>query len=476
MVTWIVTLTLAGTAHAEPPPEEGPRNRRLAVLPVQNYAVAPEELWDDADPLVPPVEAALQRFLLKRLAVEPYLDVIPPEEIVERLNRIRMHREGAMLGLERMRLGLDLYKALRVGEAIPHLEQAHAALTAAFHDVVDPVTMSDLSLHMALCYLEKEPHKTHVALKEMFHRNPTRRFRPGYYSQDFEQALRSAMTDFQATYPKENPLGSTARLDRLAEAIDVDSVIFAFLQPTPSGPEIRIVVHDRHSRGVSFRAGFESTSRAADLERMDRFVSRWTTCLPSQIGAPEAPPKQVSDFVLDTSFTYSVFASLFGDDALTSTPFHNLGLAVAGEWQFLSGLGTFIQLNVLLTTQDSLRDLTNPPPNVRLAAGVSYAYSGESWRIFARFGLDVNFLLGEFDITRDPWCKWLAGHERCLGRIDTYADEYLMGFYVAFGGQIFVSRGMYVTLRVGVSAYVAPGDAVELNFPLTFESGIGYKF
>ncbi len=467
---------LAAQAHAVEPP--GPRNRRVAVLPVLNFSVNAEGIWHSPN-AAPPVEEALQRYLLKRLAVEPYLDVVPPEQVLARINGLgELHKGKLQLGLERMALGMAQYKALHVTNAIEHLERAQAALAEAYHDIVDPRTMANLALTLAQCYLEEDKlHETHVHLKDMFRREPSRRFKRGFYSAKFEQALRAAVTDFIATYPKENPLQTPARLDRFMRDIDVDALVFAYLEPSATGNQVRILVHDRHSRNVSLRSSFISTDQSADLDRIDRFVSRWITCLPPQIEGPKPPEKRISEFFLDTSFSYNVFGTLFGGQRLTSSPFHNLGMGVNAEWQFLSGLGTFLQVTMLISTQDPERDLTDSFPSLRLLLGMSYAYRGAWWRVFTRFGLESHFLLGDFTVTRDPWCKWQESHPECnLNFETTYSAQYMLGFHAALGAQFFVTRQIYLTTRAGVTAYIVPNDRVDLNFPIIAELGLGYNF
>jgi hypothetical protein len=474
----LAALLICPQSHADEPttPTE-PRLRRVAVLPALNFAVSTDTIWNVPAESSQTTEASLLRYLLRRLAVEPHLDVIGPEAIVNRLRNHRTFREGADLGLERMRIGQLLYRELRVVEAIPHLEQAQTALINAFHDVVDPQVMSDLSLTLALCYQEQGSMKTHLSLKEMLLMDPSRRFERGFYSEAFERAVLSALTDLLATTPKENPLRTQTRLDQFMDLIQADTLVFAYLEPGPESPQIRIVIHDRISQNVEFRGSFQSTDQPADLDRIDRFISRWTTCLPPRVGAPDAPPQSVSDFFIDTSFTYSAFGSLLSDAPLTNSVFHNLGMGLSAEWQFLRGLGTFVQLNVLVTTQDSLRDLKDPPPILRTTAGLSYAFGNERWRGFARFGIDSQFLLGEFRVTTDPWCKWVDAHPKCnLTNQQEFQDEYLIGVHAGMGVQMFVQASLYLTLRTGVSVYVAPAEAVGLNFPISADLGLGYKF
>lgn len=481
-----VLLCVLATPCANASDPEGPKRRKVAILPVMDFARTTEQLWTRPKkaPKKSTVEQALERYLTKRLAVEPHIDVISPRDVRKRLRAIKTHSVGSHLGLERMRLGLDLYKELRVKEAVPHLEQAHTALVGAFFPLVDPNTMSELALTLALCYMErKDTHRAHIALKQMFHWAPRRTFKRGFYSRAFEEALVRALVDFTATYPRENPFGTEQSRNRFAQDIDVDALIIAYLEPAGGGgKQVRIMVYDRHTRNTTFRGSFVSTERTTDLERIDRFVSRWATCLPTEVIDPDQKPKPsaFSAFYLETSFAYSVFGSHASDTAPTRDPFHNLGMSITAEWQFLSGLGAWVQTEMLISTQDPRRDLVDNLTTVKAAAGVGYGFKRNWWRIFARFGIELQHL-SSFETLTDPWCKYDDGHPKCLGSTEpgqSFESSNQLGFYAAVGFQTFISHALYWSIRAAVSGYIVAfeDDAPHLNFPVTISTGLGYTF
>ena len=471
--TLFTLLTVTGGAQAEPPPPI----RTVGVLPVLDYARDAKSLWAAPDIADEPRETAVQRYLLQRLALEPRVKIVTAEEIVSRVQGIKAHREAAPLGLERMKLGMDLYKALRVEEAIPHLEQALAILTSAYHDVVAPKVMAELSLTLAQCYLErKDPHRAHVAFKEMFLRAPDSRFRRGFYSVEVEEALASALVDFVATYPKENPLLTPARLDRFAQEIDVDVLIIAYLEPGEAGPGIRIVVYDRHSRNVSYRGGFASTGQADDLERVDRFVTRWTTCLPDEVGPPKPPEKTPLRFFLDTNFAYSMFLK----DTIRNR-IHNFGMGLAAELQFSSSLGVFLQVNMFSSTQDKPNeDLVDNFTSVRATGGIVYSLRGARWRTYVRLGVIEAHFLGAYTTTVNKNCNFFGeGDPLCSGENDVkhLGNEATFGANAAIGGQLFLGKDLYLNTRFGYTVYAFPQNAsIALNHPITMEMGLGYTF
>lgn len=471
----ILLLTLLPVLAAA---EEPRLTRKVAVLPFADFSRNAEGLWTEHS-LSPDATAPLLRYVLKRLAVEPSMEIVRPVHVRNRIRAIRVHREGAQLGLERMQLGLDLYKAIRVKEAIPHLEQAYTALISSFYDVVHPEKMAELALTLALCHQEEHRHApAHVRLKDVLHWAPRRQFKRGFYSQTAEQALNAAWVDFMATFQRDNPVRTAARLDRLMKELEVDVLVYGWIEVrTDKKTNFHLVVHDTASRPQ--RLSFALTGSADDLERLDRFISRWTTCLPAldpvALDDPSTNPDKT--FFLDTTFRYSLFTSLLRSDALTSSPFHNLGMAITGEWQFLRGLGAFIQLGMLMSSDDASRDLRDTFPTVRLTTGLSYAFNGPRWRVFARVGWEFQFL-GTFEVTRSPWCKFDRDHALCQpSEIDRFSNDTMMGFQAGLGGHFFATERLYVVLRSSLTAYIIPNDdTLELNFPLSFDAGIGYTF
>ena len=309
-------------------------------------------------------------------------------------------------------------------------------------------------------------------LKRVFFREPTIQFQKGFFSGAFEQALMSSLVDFVATYPKENPLHSMAALERFVNDINVDSLIYAYIASTSSGHQVHIQVYDRHTRNMSYSTSLASTGSADDLERVDRFVSRWATCLPASIEGPKKKKERISRFFIDTSFAYSVFLK-----NPTRQYFHNLGMGIAAEWQFTNSLGVFSEIAMLTSIQDPDRDLLDQVSSIRFVAGLSFAISRKWWRLFARLGFDVH-VPGAFTITKDPSCKFYGlGDKQCTGDVFNLGGETTMGPIASLGAQFFVGRDLYVTTRISASTYVIPLDrSAALNHPFGVETGIGYTF
>ncbi|MFT5430476.1 MAG: hypothetical protein ACI9OJ_001150 [Myxococcota bacterium] len=471
MTGLLLTLLLGGSIPTQT--NNAPEIRQVGLLRVHSYVRPRGSLFSPPDAAAREKAEALQRFLFARLAVEPSLEVAPPDELGRRIKAIRVHRDGAHLGMERMSIGRSKFKSLQMEGACEDLDAAHRTFESAYYEVVDPVLMADLSLIMAQCYAEKTLDNAHVALKEMFLRDPWRAFKKGFYSPEFEGHMSRALHDFNETYPKENQLGNSKRLDAFIEETKLDAVVSAWIEMQGSTLVARIEITDRHSRGASYRHEFKSTSRTEDRERIDRFISRWVTCLPTpQAPTNVAPPPPDNRFFIDTGFAYSIY----GKDT-TRRIFHNFGMGLSAEYQFLRGLGAFIQVNMFSSTRDPDRDLLDSFTAIRTIAGVSYAFRGNWWRLYVRAGFDVQFL-GSYATTTDPWCKFAGrGDARCTGGVTDLGNDVTMGFHGAFGVQFFINQNVYLSVRVSASSYIVPLDAtIEVNFPVTSELSLGYSF
>jgi hypothetical protein len=108
---------------------------------------------------------------------------------------------------------------------------------------------------------------------------------------------------------------------------------------------------------------------------------------------------------------------------------------------------------------------------------LSFAVTGEWWRMYVRLGFDVH-IPGTFTITTNPHCKFFgAGDKECTGEVFHLGADTTMGPNASFGAQFFVGRDLYILVRTSSSTYVIPLDrSAVLNHPFGIETGIGYTF
>ncbi len=446
---------------------------QVGLLPVVDFARKPNSLWSAEDPVTASRRQAIDGAIEAQLTGNPLINVVTVNALTKRIQGAPGYVERLTLGLERMNFGLELYEELRVAEAIPHLKRARTLLTEAFVYLGAPNQVATLSLTLAQCYLEQgQNDQAHVALKEMFFRVPARRFQRGFYSENVEKALSSALVDFVATYPKENPVVKAERMQKLMRLLRVDVLVYPYIELTPQGPTLRMQVYNRSGTNVVYRGSALLLPDDTHAERFNRMVSRWTTCLPVEGFQDETPkPRGEKRFFIDTMFAYSKFLS----DTATRRGFHNIGLTVSGEWRITGGLGMYGQFYVQSSTRSPDRDLLRQYTSVRLQTGLSYAIRRNWWRAFLRVGIEGH-VFGDFQTTTNAKCKFFGG-AHCDGKVEDLAQDFVMGPTTALGGSLFFTSDLHLTGRVTITYFTFPLDkATKVNFPLGGELGIGYSF
>jgi|GEM_PF-5208549 len=472
--TIVLCVVVLGSAHVMAAESAPPVGRiQVGLLPVVDFVRDSNSLWSAEDSVIASRRQGIDRAIAAQLSGNPLLDVVNVDALTKRIQEASGYVERMTLGLERMNFGLELYEELRVAEAIPHLKRARTLLTEAFADLGSPNQVATLSLTLAQCYLEQgQNDDAHVALKEMFFRVPSRRFQKGFYSENVEKALSSALVDFAATYPKENPVLKVERMQKLMRRLRVDVLVYPYIEATPQGPTLRMQIYNRSGMNVIYRGSTMLLPDDTHAERFNRMVSRWTTCLPVEGFQDETPkPRGEKRFFIDTMFAYSKFLS----DTATRRGFHNIGLTVSGEWRITGGLGMYGQFYVQSSTRSPDRDLLTQYTSVRLQTGLSYAIRRNWWRAFLRVGIEGH-VFGDFQTTTNAKCKFF-GAAHCDGKVEDLVQDFVMGPTTALGGSLFFTSDLHLTGRVTITYFTFPFDrATKVNFPLGGELGIGYSF
>ena len=478
----LAVLTLSAPALSD---EGAPLPRRkIALLPIKNFALD-ESPFSGKKKLGP--EAALSSVLARRLAEDPDFDVLGPDQLRQRIKGLRVYQDVG-IALKAKEDGEARYRDLDAEGSITPLEQAEAGLDAAYYDLVSPGEMATLELTLAQAYVEqkgfaKVEGRIHEALKRLFWLDPGRTFTKGFFPDSFESLINKAITDFRPNFPKDNPLRTQARLDRFLTDIDVDTLIYAWLQTTSGtdrGAELHVRIYDRTLATVSYSHPLQARTEAgvaALTENFDRFLTAWLTCLPKTEldTGPRAP--SLRRFFIDAGFAYSIFTV---NDA-TRNPFHHMGVALYAEYQFLAGLGAFVRVDLFSSTLDEPEhDLLSNVTSARVGLGITYAFQGSWWRLAPHFGLEVQFL-GTLQTSSAAWCKFEGlGSDICKDRGGVETDlsgAITTGPTVGLSAQFFASRNFYIGLRANVSIYIAPfADVDQLNIPFSAETSLGYSY
>ncbi len=461
--------------------------KRVLVLPLRDYRIDPEALFPTT-PSVRPEERSSERgwisgglddAILLALRAEPEIVAVRAGEA---LPSGREGRGNVALGF--LRLGVELYRNLRVDDAAQTLDKGVEAGRAEYLDVVNPARMFDLYLYLGLSYVEQgQAALAHVAFKNMFLVAPQEafrrpEFRRGYFPAAAEDAIRAAAVDFVQTSPQEVPLGSLERTADLLKATGAKALVDVFIASRPGREgvlSVRVLEPVAGERGarpaLSRKHPYPGASRAGDL--VSRDLSAWIACtdLPSR-----APPRErLPRFYMDTTGAYTLFLR-----HPTRNVFHNAGFGAGLSYQILKELDFFVRLNLLTSFPDKYNDLISGFTSIRFYTGVGYTLGGTWGRFFVHTGLDLQYLTN-FVSSTDPSCKigaWTNNPQFCdPAHVERLPYRLLGGAGVAVGVDVILVGPIYVTFKVGAATYFFPaGPASPLNFPLVGEAGLGYAF
>lgn len=455
--------------------------KRVLVLPVRDFRIDPNALLRDATPSgQATADAELNEAIRVTLSAEPELDAMWAEDA---LASGRQGRGSVARGF--LHLGIELYRNLRVDDAVQALDKGIEAGRTEFLDLSDPRQMFDLYFYLGLSYVEQgRTALAHVAFKNMFLVAPqeaSRRmeFRRGYLPSAAEEAIRTAVVDFVETSPQEVPLGSLERVADLLKITGTTALVDVFVGSEPRRQAVlsvrvfETVPGERSVRPVlSRRHQFADIEHARDL--LSRDISAWLACtdLPSRTPPRERFPR----FYLDTTGVYSLFLQ----HKPTRNVFHNAGFGFGLSYQILKEMDFFVRWNISTSFPDRYNDLIAGFTGIRLHTGVGYTLGGTWGRFFVHTGLDLQYLT-DFASSTDPSCKidaWRGNPEFCKPEhVVRLPYRLLGGSAVVIGVDVNLFGPIYGTFKVGAAIYFFPaGPGSPLNFPLIGETGLGYAF
>lgn len=470
----VTCLAVPVNARSDDKAPSFPR-RQVVVLPVRDFRVDPDALFWTGEKAPPAdrIGAELVETALVVLTREPELAVHRPPEV---LPRGQGDGDRGIVARGFLHLGIELYRNIRLRDAIDALEKGIEAARSEYLDVLDPKLVSDLYLYLGLSYLEEgSTALAHVAFKNLFFVRPGRVFLKGYFPVQAEQAILAAAVDFQKTFPKDWPLGSAARTTRFALSAGARQLVYVYLVPWDGGSRVTVRVFGPSGRGDAlaeeFGEGFPLKTLDNARERVSRTLSAWLACtdLPSRL-EPEQPRP---DFYMDTSGAYSLFLKY-----PTRNVFHNVGFGVGLSYQILENLDFFTRLNLFTSFPDKFNDLVEGYTAFRAILGVGYTLRGDWGRMFVHTGFDFQYL-SDFASSTNPNCKFFGVDSGFCAdsEVKHLPYRFLGGINVTLGANVTISGPIYLLIQAGVTAYFFPaGLQAPLNYPLTAEIGLGYAF
>ena len=181
--------------------------------------------------------------------------------------------------------------------------------------------------------------------------------------------------------------------------------------------------------------------------------------------------------------TYLQFPQLeLGSDreqpATSLRPFGNLGLNLSVLWalrQEFSLLGRF-QLLVSQRDYSGFLPQAQEISTLRGFVGGEFGFNLGRWRLALQLAADLTHI-GDFRLSDDPECNEVPEREFCGG--PAVYDDYdlLVGVNTTPLVAVRVFRSLEVVARGSVSYFFfSSSEADEINFPLSGELGLRYRF
>ncbi len=454
-------------------PDARKGRRRVAILPIRDNMVEQARLFDTGPARRRAAKVvAIDKHIAAALSADPYMDILAPAAVRRKLSGDHSLNTASRLANQWYRIGLAHWMSMSPRRAAETFKKAVALYRQVYQDISEPKSYADAAFMHGVALVDAgDTIAGHVALKEAFALQPARRFRPRFFAPDIERSLQTALADYLQSGNQRRPYGDSARMAALADRLDAEAIVIAAVVPDEKGGgELSVAVFSARRRT------FEAETRFP-LDRVDQalepFLSRWRACLPVVEVRPTGNPN--SKFVnlwMDTSASYAQYMR----HKPTRRAFHSLGFAAGVSQSVGPGLEWFARFNLFTSLSDPWQDLAHPFNSVRVVGGVGFAYKRGWLRLFARPGLEAH-VLGSFVATHDPWCKKTQNQPNCVGPIYNLEQDVLFGVNLALGTQMHVGARFFVALGGSISTYFLPfAGTDQLNYPISGELGMGYRF
>ena len=486
LATLACVLGVVGPAAAAPPPLlDAPSELRylpvrVAVLPLHDYAITPEELFATDEP---PERVARRRLIertereiLETLRQDARVTLVSDEDLRQALDANGRYEQGKEVTVGFLGIGREFYDALSNDRASDNLTKAEASALSLYQDVLEPDLVAEIELLLGLSQLESgEGPQAHIAFKRLFALRPTIRFQKGYHSPRAERAFVAALTDFGATAARDVPM-DLDRLESLLAEVGADLVVTGQLVRSGDAVSVLLVVYDRKTRSFAIREELPAATSPEDMDRIDRALSTWLTCTTIPVVGERRSPVEVPlhpGIYIDTNFAHAFYL-----ENPSRKQFNNLGFAINASGRVMDHLDIFAKLGLFTSLADPLQDLQTTLNSMRIIAGAGFTFGNNVVRGYVHPGFDIHYL-GDFEVITDPGCKfWGRANERCdTASITAFDAAVLFGVNVAAGVDLMLTDAVFLTAQANFTLYFPFNDASsELNYLTGYEAGAGIHF
>ncbi len=480
LVIWgsILGCSMAGFAQVVP---ESPL--RIVALPPFQVLLEPAELAEVSGEGGGVLGARVRSGVGEYLAGAPEMFALSSDRALqESLERNPLFRGTLSLARQWADMGIEEYKRLRTKEAIGHLEKALQNFVQIHFEVIEPREVSEVLLYLSLAYLEDggDIVRPLELMKMMIGLDPERVIRPGYYPDFIVQFYRSAREALLAELLETGPPVRYAR--EMAARLNVDAVVMGYVAPggaDAGGAEVFTYLYTvRDDAFIAVEAiTLESVDGALAKEAGNRLMSRLVACL---FEPREAPTRAVeasrgqSPFALQVHFAYATFLKF---PSPIEDSFGNYGVHVGANFALTREFDLTGGLQVLNSLRDYSGILRDDFTTIRGFLGGQLGLDYYDFLFSVQVALELTHI-GPIRAFGDKNCI-AAPEVLCPGNRGTVVFDgqpVMMGINTKPRFSYAVTRALEAALSAGVSYYFYPLTDRVLNFPLTVELGVQYRF
>lgn len=383
--------------------------------------------------------------------------------------------------------GMKNYKNLETSQAVENLKTAQEEFDYLYLDLLDPQRVAQVSLYLALSYLEEE--RQTLELVRQFQRmmllDPRQQVKRGLYPEDVVEAYQSAREFLIEDLRTEGP--DLQRAERLAEFAQSDYAAFVYGFPDDR-QTFEIVLWLYSTEEGRFLKPESITVTQVDepslREASNRLLSRYIPCcleVPEDTGGVQSSRGE-SPFSLQVLFAYASFLRFpspvhperEGFPPNRKSLFGNAGIDVHGTFLLTREFGLTVGIQILNSIKDYNGRLREDFSTVRGFAGGDLGFEVGDFNFGTSFSLDFT-RLGDFTAWDD---------ESCVVRTDCSPSAYVtfndFDFLLGVNARPRIIWNFFQTYHavasVDVTYYFIPLSGRDLNFPLTGQIGIQYRF
>jgi len=449
-------------APANLPAVEDPRT--VVVLPVLDLSGQSSSVAARATALL---EHGLARYARLR--------VVRGEQTIQQLASRSAYAEKLGFAREFARLGRRDYERIRLAEAVKHLQTAARTYRAVHHELVAPREVAQTLLTLAKAHLEQGAEgPAEQAFQQLLSIDPSVRLTAGRFAEPV-----IAVFDKARYHTARNPgAGISAETSiTVARSLGADYVVTGHLRPRPEPGSLSVGVwmYDvRRQVPVTKLQRVPADTPEGLTGQLDRLTSRLAACVPNRtyLAWQRNPKRFEPGLFVDTSFWQGTHLQ-----HPLQSGIHELGLSTGVLWAPQRNLVVLGRFGFIAARNNRpYEDLLEEMHLLRLLLGAGAGLVGTRGAIYSVVGFDfaLNF---PYSWTHAADCKW---HDpppsACAEQIERVDLALAFGVHGGVGGHWSFAPPLFVRGRLGLSYYLLEPEQTELNLPVDWEVGLGYRF